>query len=49
MPVGPAVTRRTALKALGRGRGALLPWLSDEGLAEYAAVQAKRRPPASRC
>ena len=39
----PLVTRRTALKALGAT--ALLPWLSDEGLAEFAAVQAKKAPP----
>jgi hypothetical protein len=39
----PPVTRRTALKALGAT--ALLPWLSDEGLAEYAAVQAKKAAP----
>src|SRR5262245_9269109 len=37
------VTRRTALKALGAA--ALLPWLSDEGLAEFAAVQAKKAAP----
>lgn len=37
------VTRRTALKALGAT--ALLPWLSDEGLAEFAAVQAKKAAP----
>ena len=39
----PLVTRRTALKALGAT--ALLPWLSDEGLAEFAAVQAKKTAP----
>jgi hypothetical protein len=39
----PLVTRRTALKALGAA--ALLPWLSEEGLAEFAAVQAKKAPP----
>lgn len=39
----PVVTRRTALKALGAT--ALLPWLSDEGLAEFAAVQAKKAAP----
>ena len=39
----PLVTRRTALKAIGAT--ALLPWLSDEGLAEFAAVQAKKAPP----
>jgi len=39
----PVVTRRTALKALGAT--ALLPWLSEEGLAEFAAIQAKKAPP----
>jgi hypothetical protein len=39
----PLVTRRTALKAIGAA--ALLPWLSDEGLAEFAAVQAKKAAP----
>ena len=39
----PLVTRRTALKALGAAT--LLPWLSDEGLAEYAAIQAKKAAP----
>jgi hypothetical protein len=39
----PHVTRRRALQAIGAT--ALLPWLSDEGLAEFAAVQAKEAPP----
>lgn len=39
----PPVTRRTALKALGAT--ALLPFLSDEALAEFAAVQAKKAAP----
>ena len=39
----PLVTRRTALLALGAT--AFLPWLSDEGLAEFAAIQAKQTPP----
>jgi hypothetical protein len=39
----PLVTRRTALKALGAT--AFLPWLSEEGLAEFAAIQAKKSPP----
>lgn len=39
----PLVTRRTALKALGAA--AFLPWLSDEGLAAYAAVQKTNAPP----
>jgi gluconate 2-dehydrogenase subunit 3-like protein len=38
------VTRRAALKALGAA-GAFLPWLSDEGLAAYAEIQAKKAPP----
>jgi hypothetical protein len=38
------VTRRTALKALG-ATGALLPWLSDEGLAAFAEIQARKAPP----
>ncbi len=41
----PLVTRRTALKALGATAGALLPWLSDDGLAAYAEIQAKKTPP----
>ena len=39
----PSVTRRTALKALGAT--ALVPFLSDEGLAAYAAIQATKAPP----
>jgi len=39
----PLVTRRTALKALGAT--AFLPWLSEEGLAEFAAIQARKAPP----
>ena len=39
----PFVTRRTALLALGAT--ALVPFLSDEGLAAYAAVQATKAPP----
>jgi hypothetical protein len=39
----PLVTRRTALKAIGTA--ALLPWLSDDALAEYADIQAKKAPP----
>jgi hypothetical protein len=35
------VTRRAALKAFGAGAGtvALLPWLSDQGLSAFAAIQ----------
>jgi hypothetical protein len=40
----PLVTRRTALKAVGAA--ALLPWLSDEGLAAFAEVQARKTAPA---
>jgi hypothetical protein len=39
----PLVTRRTALLALGATT--LLPWLSDEGLAEFAEIQARKAPP----
>ena len=39
----PLVTRRTALKAVGAT--ALLPWLSEEGLAAFATIQAKAAPP----
>ena len=39
----PPVTRRTALKALGAT--ALVPFLSDEGLAAYAEIQARKAPP----
>ena len=41
------VTRRTALKAFGTGLGtaALLPWLSDEGLAAFAGIQAAKAVP----
>jgi hypothetical protein len=42
------VTRRAALKAFGTGVGAaaLLPWLSEEGLAAFAGIQAASAPPA---
>ena len=39
----PLVTRRTALKAMGAT--ALLPWLSEGGVAEFAVIQAKKAPP----
>jgi hypothetical protein len=39
----PLVTRRTALKALGAT--AFLPWLSEEGLAEFTAIQAGKALP----
>lgn len=39
----PLVTRRTALLAFGAT--AFLPFLSEEGLAEFAAIQAKKAPP----
>jgi len=47
MPIGPVVTRRTALKALATGAGAvtLLPWLSEEGLAAFAEIQQAKAPP----
>jgi len=43
----PVVSRRTALKALGATAtaGAVLPWLSDEGLAAFAEIQARKAPP----
>src|SRR5204863_4409025 len=39
--------RRTALKAFGTGLGtaALLPWLSDQGLAAFAGIQAAKAVP----
>ena len=39
----PLVSRRTALKAVGAT--ALLPWLSEDGLAAFAEIQAKAAPP----
>lgn len=39
----PLVTRRTALKSIGAA--ALLPWLSDDGLAAFAEAQAAKAPP----
>ena len=39
----PLVSRRTALKAVGAT--ALLPWLSADGLAAFAEIQAKAAPP----
>ena len=43
-----AVSRRTALKALGTSAGAvtLLPWLSDEGVLAFAALQKTKAAPA---
>ena len=43
-----AVSRRTALKALGAGASALslLPWLSEEGWAAFAEIQGSRTAPA---
>jgi hypothetical protein len=42
------VSRRTALKALGTTAGAVtfLPWLSEDGLAAFAAVQKAKAAPA---
>jgi hypothetical protein len=42
------VSRRTALKGIGTGAAAvaLLPWLSEEGLAAFAAIQKTAAPPA---
>ena len=48
MPVGRPVTRRAALQALGSTAGAIafLPWLSENGRAAFAEVQATKGPPA---
>jgi Gluconate 2-dehydrogenase subunit 3 len=44
------VTRRAALKAFSTGAGtiALLPWLSDQGLTAFAAIQEAHAPPTPR-
>ena len=41
------ISRRTALKTMGAGAGAvaLLPWLSDEGLLAFMEVQRREGPP----
>ena len=46
-PTAQPVSRRTALKTLGAGAGAvaLLPWLSEEGLAAFADVQKAKAAP----
>ena len=46
-PHSGRVTRRTALKTFGTGLGtaALLPWLSDQGLAAFAGIQAANAVP----
>jgi Gluconate 2-dehydrogenase subunit 3 len=45
-----AVTRRTVLKTLGVGAGAVafLPWLSEKGLAAFVEVQRSAAPPTLR-
>jgi hypothetical protein len=46
---GPVVvTRRSALRILGAGAGsvAVLPWLSDEGVAAFAEIQRTKAAPA---
>jgi len=45
-----AVSRRTALKRIGVGTGAiaLLPWLSEKGLAAFAEIQRTGAPPSLR-
>ncbi len=50
IPITGAVSRRTALRALGAGAGAaaLLPWLSDEGLLAFTDVQQRNAPPTPR-
>src|SRR4029077_21043565 len=42
-----ALSRRSALKRIGMGTGAiaLLPWLSEEGLAAFAEIQKTAAPP----
>jgi hypothetical protein len=48
MTIPRLVSRRTAIKTLGAGAGAvaLLPWLSEEGLAAFADVQRAKAAPA---
>jgi hypothetical protein len=50
MSTGRAVSRRTALKALGTSAGAIafLPWLSAEGQAAFAEIKAKSAAPSLR-
>jgi hypothetical protein len=45
-----AVSRRTAIKALGASAGALsfLPWLSEENAQAFAALQSTQAPPSLR-
>ena len=45
---GRVVTRRTALRILGAGAGtvAVLPWLSEEGVAAFAEIQRTKAAPA---
>ncbi len=47
MPTPPLVSRRTALKTLGAtaGAAAVLPFLSDEGLAAFAEIQKAKAAP----
>jgi hypothetical protein len=47
MTIPRLVSRRTAIKTLGAGAGAvaLLPWLSEEGLAAFADVQRAKAAP----
>ena len=49
-PITGTVSRRTALRALGAGAGAvaLLPWLSDEGLIAFTGLQQRNGPPTPR-
>ncbi len=44
---GRVVTRRTALRILGAGAGsvAVLPWLSEEGVAAFAEIQRTKKAP----
>ena len=47
VPAIPGVSRRTALRALGAGAGAVAlgPWLSDEGMLAFTDVQRRSAPP----
>lgn len=49
-PSARTVSRRTMLKTFGAGAGAtaLLPWLSDAGLAAFAEIQQRNAPPRPR-
>ena len=50
LPEARAISRRSVLKALGTGAGAvaLVPWLSEEGLLAFTELQRKGAPPQPR-